>query len=306
MNEQSHELDAFISYSSEERDLVAKPLAELLTALGLSVWFDKSDLKIGDSIRRKIDEGLTSCRYGILLLSPSFFVKHYTNRELDGLAQKEVDGSKVILPVWVGVEEREVRRFSPPLADRVAARWEEGIVNVVMKLIEVIKPEIFAELQNKNIATLTKMTSGKEILDIIVGCHFSYSYNDAMSDESDINTVGGFIQSLRDWNDIWDNMELPAQMRAVFDADEMLSDLTSSGWSVYAARMEGKRKIAGADGNWSWNAVAVFRSEPESVVFADDQFFIYRPECPPNHGVDSEATDPGAPVTPNREVGSWK
>jgi hypothetical protein len=46
------ERDVFISYSSEERDTVAKPLAELLISIGVSVWFDKYDLKVGDSLRR--------------------------------------------------------------------------------------------------------------------------------------------------------------------------------------------------------------------------------------------------------------
>jgi hypothetical protein len=45
--------DVFISYASQDRNTVAKPLAELLTALGISVWFDQFDLKIGDSLRRK-------------------------------------------------------------------------------------------------------------------------------------------------------------------------------------------------------------------------------------------------------------
>lgn len=105
MNKQDTERDVFISYASEERESVARPLAELLTSLGVSVWFDKFDLKMGDSLRRKIDEGLTICRYGIVLLSPSFFGKHYTNRELDGLAQREVDGTVKIgtLPYFLFV-----------------------------------------------------------------------------------------------------------------------------------------------------------------------------------------------------------
>lgn len=292
------ERDVFISYASEERELVARPLAELLTALGVSVWFDKFDLKMGDSLRKKIDEGLASCRFGIILLSPSFFGKHYTNRELDGLAQREVDGAKVILPVWVGVDEQAVRKFSPPLADRVAARWDDGVVSVVMNIIDVIKPETIAEIKKKEIVALTKINSGKKMLDIMTGCHFSFSYNDDIKDESDIDTVGGFIQNLRDWNDIWDDIEVPGQMRAVFHVDEMLRDLASSGWSVYAARMKGKRKVAGIEGTWSWNAIAVFHGEPESVVFADDQFLIYRPQNSHNNGVDSDVANPAAPVTP--------
>lgn len=281
MNKQVNERDIFISYASEERESVAKPLAELLTTLGISVWFDKFDLKMGDSLRRKIDEGLASCRYGIVLLSPSFFGKHYTNRELDGLAQREVGGTKVILPVWIGVDEQEVRKFSPTLADRVAAHWADGIANVVMKIIEVVKPEVLTEIQKKEITTLNKINSGREMLDIVIGSHFSFSYHDEVKDEADIDLVGGFIQSMRDWADIWDDIDVPGQMRAVINVDEMLRELSSNGWSVYAARMTGERKLAGAEGTWTWNAIAVFSGDPESVVFENDRFFIYRPQIHP-------------------------
>ncbi len=150
-----------------------------------------------------------------------------------------------------------------------------------MKIIEVIKPEVLAEFRKKEITTLNKISSGKEMLDIVTGCHFYFSHHDEIKDEAGIDLVGGFIQSVRDWNDIWDDIDVPGQMRAVLNVDEMLRDLSSNGWSVYAARMKGKRKLAGVEGTWSWNAIAVFQGEPESVVFADDQFFIYRPESHP-------------------------
>lgn len=100
MSKTKHQWDVFISYTSEERTTVAEKLAEHLEELGVSVWFDKSELKLGDSLRGKIDEGLSECKYGVVILSPSFFKKHYTKRELNGLAQREVGGKKVILPVF--------------------------------------------------------------------------------------------------------------------------------------------------------------------------------------------------------------
>ena len=270
------ERDVFISYSSEERDTVAKPLAELLISIGVSVWFDKYDLKVGDSLRRKIDEGLSKCRYGIVLLSTSFFSKHYTNRELDGLAQREVDGAKVILPIWVGVDEHQVRKYSPSLADRVAIRWDDGLANAVLKLVEVIKPEAIEKFYKKDWLHLLLINSGKEILNIAVGCHFSYSFHDDPADESEIELVGGFIQTIKDWNDIWDDIDIPGQMRAVLSVDEMLKELNSIGWNVYAARTNGKKKIAGIEREWTWFVIAVYRGIPEEIVFMDDQIFVLK------------------------------
>jgi hypothetical protein len=132
--------DVFVSYAGEDRDAIARPLAEALRAKGLRVWFDKFELTLGDRLRRKIDEGLANCRFGVVVLSPAFFSKHWPQTELDGLAQREVDGEKVILPVWHEIDHDGVARHSPTLADRVAARSSDGIDRVVASITEVTGP----------------------------------------------------------------------------------------------------------------------------------------------------------------------
>jgi len=66
------------------KDAIARPLYAELTAAGISVWFDEAVLEIGDSLRRKIDDGLIRCRYGVVILSPHFLRKHWPQREIDG------------------------------------------------------------------------------------------------------------------------------------------------------------------------------------------------------------------------------
>lgn len=133
--------DVFISYASEDRNEVAEPLAIALVNEGLKVWFDEFVLKVGDSLRRKIDEGLASSEYGIVILTPSFFTKHFTNLELNALSQREVNGKKVILPVWHNVEDGNVRAYSPSLADRKAVLWKSGLGSAVKTLKQVITDE---------------------------------------------------------------------------------------------------------------------------------------------------------------------
>lgn len=271
------EKDVFISYASEDRETVAKPLAQLLSSLGISVWFDQFDLKIGDSLRRKIDEGLKKSRHGIVVLSQAFFDKHYTKLELDGLAQREVDGEKVILPIWVGVDEKQIRSFSPTLADRIAGKWKEGIYVILAKLIEVIKPGII-EAWQKRITVMPRLTTGREVIDVITGCHFSYSFNDEPNNDTEIDLVGGFLQELRDWCDIWDDIDIPGQMKATSRVSDMVDDLETSGWTVYGSKMKGKRKLAGVESEWKWYAIAVIRGQPEDVIFAGDRILVHKPE----------------------------
>src|SRR5205823_5536445 len=70
--------DVFICHASEDKHDVARPLAEALTARGARVWLDELEMKVGDSLRLKIDDGLRLSRFGVVVLSPSFFDKRWT------------------------------------------------------------------------------------------------------------------------------------------------------------------------------------------------------------------------------------
>ena len=114
------EYDVFISHASEDKDSVVRPLAQALVTKGLKVWYDEFELKIGDSLRRKIDRGLAKSKFGIVVLSRSFIKKGWTNYELDGIISKANTGEQVLLPIWHGITKQEVLDYSPSLADKVA------------------------------------------------------------------------------------------------------------------------------------------------------------------------------------------
>jgi len=126
--------DAFISHASEDKQEFVDPLAEALVRSGLSVWYDKTALSVGDSLRRAIDAGLANSRFGIVVLSHNFFAKHWPQQELDGLVARQVEGVKVILPVWHRITSAEVTRYSPMLAGLVAANSDRGLEHVVTQL----------------------------------------------------------------------------------------------------------------------------------------------------------------------------
>lgn len=112
--------DLFISHASEDKESIVRPLAEELVSLGVSVWYDEYALRIGDSLRESIDKGLLLSRFGLIILSEAFFQKEWAKYELNGLVSKEMEGQKVILPIWHKISKDEVMSFSPTLADKVA------------------------------------------------------------------------------------------------------------------------------------------------------------------------------------------
>jgi hypothetical protein len=77
--------DLFISHASEDKEEVALPLANTLKTAGLRVWLDKQELRVGDSLREKIDEGLAKSHFGVVILSNSFLDKRWPRNELNGL-----------------------------------------------------------------------------------------------------------------------------------------------------------------------------------------------------------------------------
>jgi hypothetical protein len=54
---------------------------------------------------------------------------------LDGLATREVDGTRLIIPVWHNVTHNDVREFSPALAERVAVTTSKGLSQVVSAIV---------------------------------------------------------------------------------------------------------------------------------------------------------------------------
>lgn len=139
------EKDAFICHASEDKDDFVRPLAEALLEKKVKIWYDEFSLKMGDSLRRTIDKGLLDSRYGIVVLSKHFFEKEWPERELDGLVSREDGKEKVILPIWHGVSENDVKKYSPTLAGKYAAVSNKGLNYVVEEILRVIQPESLFE-----------------------------------------------------------------------------------------------------------------------------------------------------------------
>ena len=135
---QKYEWDVFISHATEDKNSLVRELADALTQKGLRVWYDELTLTIGDSLRRSIDRGLARSRYGIVVLSHSFFSKEWPQKELDGLIAKEGSMDKVVLPIWHNIQKADVAKYSPILSDRLAVSSEGGIDHIVNKILLAI------------------------------------------------------------------------------------------------------------------------------------------------------------------------
>ena len=125
------ESDVFVCHASEDKDGLVRDLAHALDARDLTVWYDEFEMRVGDSLRRKIDAGIASCRFGLVVFSPAFFAKNWSQYELDGLVTREMTGEQIILPLWHQISKDEVIAQSPSLADKVAIRTADFTVEEI-------------------------------------------------------------------------------------------------------------------------------------------------------------------------------
>ena len=141
------EWDLFISHASEDKAAFVEPLASALAAFGVRVWYDNYALKLGDSLSRSIDKGLTKSDYGLVVLSPAFIAKKWPEYELRGLIAREASGDKVILPIWHNVSREDILSFSPPLADKLAIHSSNSTpVQIAVQIIKAVRPDIFTRI----------------------------------------------------------------------------------------------------------------------------------------------------------------
>jgi len=101
--------DLFVSHASEDKEVVARPLASALAALGFAVWFDEDQIEIGSSLRTSIEAGLAASRYGVVVLSRSFFDKPWAQLELN-VSRPGSDGD---LQTRISVLQRGIPRHAP-------------------------------------------------------------------------------------------------------------------------------------------------------------------------------------------------
>ncbi|MDQ0641079.1 hypothetical protein QF042_004644 [Pedobacter sp. W3I1] len=89
----------FLSHTSFDKPFVEK-LANDLTRLGINVWFDKWEIKVGESLFWKIEEGIRANEYLGIILSPQALTSEWVRSELGAAFAKQIRGKKiVVLPI---------------------------------------------------------------------------------------------------------------------------------------------------------------------------------------------------------------
>jgi len=81
--------DIFICHAGEDTEAIVRPMVEAINQTGISCWYDEAEIQWGDSITKKVNDGLSMSRYVIVVFSPAFINKNWPQRELNAVLSLE-------------------------------------------------------------------------------------------------------------------------------------------------------------------------------------------------------------------------
>jgi hypothetical protein len=88
----------FLSYTSVDAAM-AKRIAEAIVAAGIDTWWDQWEIKAGDSLRQKVDQGIAGCTHFIVLLTSNSIAKPWVNAEMDAAFVQRLSEACTFIPL---------------------------------------------------------------------------------------------------------------------------------------------------------------------------------------------------------------
>ena len=133
--------DVFICHASEDKPTIIKPLLAALDKEGITYWYDEAEIKWGESIPDKVNEGLRVSRYVMVILSSYFLLKNWPQRELNSALNTESSTGEVkVLPLIVGKNEvkKQIIQKYPIINDKRHLFWNNDASEIVIELKKIL------------------------------------------------------------------------------------------------------------------------------------------------------------------------
>lgn len=128
----------FISHASVDKEEIEK-MMPFINAINMTVWVDKFDVNVGESIEKKVFEGVYNSEAVIFWITESFFESEWCRNEMDMFVKRALNEEVLIINVVdAGIE---MKNISEELTDIKYIQRKSGdcLENTVQKIIQVIK-----------------------------------------------------------------------------------------------------------------------------------------------------------------------
>jgi hypothetical protein len=128
----------FLSYAFDDKATAKRIAVELIKA-GIRTWFAGWEMKPGDSMRRRMEQGLADCSHFVVLLSPNSINRPWVNEEIDAAFTLTLEEKTKLVGLLYGVTPKDLSimmrsRIMESIAD---ATFDRDVIQLVERLYGV-------------------------------------------------------------------------------------------------------------------------------------------------------------------------
>lgn len=146
----------FLCHSSIDKPFVDR-LALDLERVNVGVWYDKWEIRVGDSLIEKIQQGLVENDYLVIILSPYSVQSDWVKKELNSALMREITEKKIfVLPCLLLDCEIPVFLTEKKYAD-FKTSYEEGFTNLLLAIFPESKAVV---IHSKDFRVVQYLLSG--------------------------------------------------------------------------------------------------------------------------------------------------
>lgn len=133
--------DVFICHAREDKASIVSPLAKCLKDQGVECWIDEAEISAGESIVEKVNEGLRSSNFVVVVISRAFMSKNWPKREFLSAINAEASSGRVVVIPIVACPQTEIDSIIqefPLISDKLHVFWDGDAGRAAVEVLNTV------------------------------------------------------------------------------------------------------------------------------------------------------------------------
>ncbi len=120
--------------------------------------------------------------------------------------------------------------------------------------------------KEKRSLQIRRVLESRQVLRL-VGSAYAYDFDyDPLRTEHEVDLVGGFLQNLQDWADLWSELEAASRVQVEFSLTREIEELERDGFAIFAALDQRTMVTKHGETEWPVAVVRVLRFDNPIIV----------------------------------------
>ena len=110
----------FLCFSGSVRKDIAEPIYNILTNIGLRMWYDYRSMLFGDNkYKKNFEEGIAKSSFSIIILSKDIFFKQCAKEEIDYIMRLHQEGVMEVFPIFYDITYDAIPKLYAEWLDKI-------------------------------------------------------------------------------------------------------------------------------------------------------------------------------------------